>query len=125
MPFPPPSPVSLWLPVLLYMAGIFVSSSLSHPPTPAAVPDVSLHGVAYFGLTLLLIRALAGGTWRGVTVRVLAAAWAIAVLYGISDEWHQSFVPLRHPDVRDLVADAAGAGAAAIAAGAWSIIRRL
>lgn len=107
------------------MAGIFVASSLSHPPAPSSMPDTSLHGIAYFGLALLVIRALAGGAWQGVTLRVLAGAWLIAVLYGVSDEFHQSFVPLRQPDVRDLMADAAGAGAAAIVAGAWSIIRRL
>jgi VanZ family protein len=89
------------------------------------VPDVSLHEAAYFGLTLLLIRALAGGEWRGVTVATLMAAWVIAVTYGASDEWHQSFVPNRHAELRDLGSDAIGALAAVIVVGAWGIIRRL
>lgn len=33
----------------------------------------------------------------------------VAVLFGISDEIHQSFVPGRTPDLWDLVADAVGA----------------
>jgi VanZ family protein len=115
----------LWLPVMAYMAGIFYASSLSDPPMPSDVPDVSLHGAAYFGLTLLLIRALARGRWLGVTWWTLGAAWAIAVVYGMSDELHQSFVPNRHAEWRDLRADAIGAFAAAAGVWLWGIIRRL
>lgn len=115
----------LWIPVIVYMAAIFVVSGQSDPPMPADVPDVSLHGLAYCGLTLLLIRALSGGRWQGVTLATLAAAVVIAVLYGASDEWHQSFVPERHADWRDLRADAIGAVAAASVVGLWDIIRRL
>jgi VanZ family protein len=107
------------------MAGIFAASASSNPPTPSNVPDVSLHQAAYFGLTLLLIRAFAGGRSEGVTAVVLAAAWIVAVAYGVTDEWHQSFVPDRHADIRDLIADGVGALAATIAVGAWVIIRRL
>ena len=49
----------------------------------------------------------------------------IAVAYGVTDEWHQSFVPNRHADPRDLAADAIGACAAAASVKAWDIIRRL
>jgi VanZ family protein len=115
----------LWAPVVLYMAAIFVASSIQKPPTPSGVSDVSLHEAVYFGLTLLLIRALAGGRLAGVSPWTLVAAWCLAVAYGITDEWHQSFVPMRHPDVRDLIADGVGALAAAVVVGAWVIIRRL
>lgn len=117
--------VLLWAPVVVYMAGIFVASGMSNPPMPQDVTDVSLHQAAYFGLTLLLIRALARGRWAGVSVATLALAWAIAVAYGATDEWHQSFVPNRHAELRDLGSDAIGAFAATVVAGAWSIIRRL
>jgi VanZ family protein len=117
--------VWLWLPVVIYMAGIFFASSIPDPPVPSDVSDVSLHEAAYFGLTLLLIRAVSGGTWKGVTLATLIAAWAIAVAYGVTDEWHQSFVPNRHAEFRDLGSDAIGAFAATIVVGAWGIIRRL
>ena len=107
------------------MAAIFVASSISDPPVPSNVPDVSLHEAAYFGLTLVLIRALASGRLSGVTLGTLAAAWLIAVGYGVTDEWHQSFVPSRHAELGDLIADALGAVAATIVVGAWVIIRRL
>ena len=115
----------LWLPVVAYMAGIFYASSLPNPPVPSDVSDVSLHQAAYFGLTLVLIRALAGGRWAGVTGVTLAAAWLIAVAYGATDEWHQSMVPNRTAELRDLGSDAIGALAATIVVGAWGIIRRL
>lgn len=117
--------VWLWLPVVLYMAAIFFASSIPDPPVPSDVSDVSLHEAAYFGLTLLVIRAVARGEWRGVTAKTLAAAWLIAVAYGATDEWHQSFVPNRHAELRDLGSDAIGALAGTIVVGAWSIIRRL
>lgn len=120
-----PTALSLWLPVALYMAAIFFASSLSNPPVPPEVPDFSLHGAAYAGLTLATIRALARGRWRGVTAGALAGAWIIAVLYGITDEWHQSFVPERHAELRDLRSDAIGAFAAVVVVTAWGIIRRL
>jgi VanZ family protein len=107
------------------MAAIFVASSLSDPPKPSQLPDPSLHALAYFVLCALLIRACAGGAWRGVSAARLAIAWAVAVIYGASDEWHQSFVPGRTPDLSDVFADAIGAFIAVIAAGAWDIIRRL
>jgi VanZ family protein len=117
--------VWLWLPVILYMAAIFFASSIPDPPVPSDVSDVSLHETAYFGLTLLLIRALSRERWSGVTLATLAAAWCIAVAYGATDEWHQSFVPNRHAELRDLGSDAIGAFVAASVVGAWGIIRRL
>jgi len=46
---------------------------------------------------------------------------AVANLYGISDELHQSFTPFRTPDWHDVVADALGGalGAAAMAILPW------
>jgi VanZ family protein len=115
----------LWMPVAVYMAGIFIASSLQNPPIPYDVPDTDLHATAYFGLMLLVVRAVAHGTWVRVTYFTLLIAFAITVTYAVSDEWHQMFVPTRHADARDLAADAIGAAVAAIALKAWVIIKRL
>lgn len=115
----------LWLPVAVYMAGIFAVSSLEHPPVPSAVPDVDLHAAAYCGLMLVVVRALASARWTGVTYRTLLVAFVITVAYGITDEWHQMYVPSRSAELRDLAADAIGAAIAAVAVKAWGIIRRL
>ncbi len=107
------------------MAAIFFVSSLQDPPAPANIPDVRLHALAYFGLMVVVTRAVAHGTWTGVTVVRLAIAWLITVIYGVSDEWHQTYVPLRTAELRDVIADAIGAFAAGISLKAWVIIRRL
>jgi VanZ family protein len=117
--------VWLWLPVVITMAGIYYGASIPEPPMPPHVDDKSLHWGGYFVLTLLLIRAVAREQWSGVTLRAGALSVAIALAHGASVEWLQAYLPYRHADVRDLIADAIGAAAASAVAGAWSIIRRL
>ncbi len=48
--------------------------------------------------------------------RAYAVAGAISVLYAISDEYHQSFVPGRHADPFDVLIDSAGVVAVLLAA---------
>lgn len=118
-------PILLWMPVAIYMAAIFFASSMSTVPGPvgAAFSDTVLHMGCYGGLALVTLRALARGQWAGVSLGIALAAWLIATLYGVSDEWHQMYVPGRMSELRDLVNDAAGALVAVGAAGAWSIMR--
>ena len=47
----------------------------------------------------------------------------MAAAYGVSDEFHQSFVPMRSVEAMDVVADTVGASFAAFALYAWDIIR--
>jgi VanZ family protein len=114
----------LWGPVVLYMAALFVLSSQPVLPGASATPDWVQHGVAYAGLAAVALRATAGGRWRGVGLGSLTGAWLIASVYGVTDEIHQSFVPERMADVRDVVADTVGAALGLGAAWAWSIIKR-
>jgi len=65
---------------------------------------------------------LTGWRWRRIAGATLLGAFVITVLYGVSDEFHQSFVPGRTPDVADVAADAAGAALALTAAWAWAIL---
>jgi VanZ family protein len=100
------------------MAAIFYVSSLPDPPVPANT-DKSLHWLAYLGLAVLVVRALARGLPRPISLGVAAAAIAITVGYGATDEVHQMFVPGRTGDIYDLVADAAGAVAGTLACLLW------
>jgi VanZ family protein len=105
----------LWAPVALYMAMIFGFSAMPSPPAPPGpLGDKATHAVVYFGLSALIVRALAGGWWKPVSARMAILAAALATVYGATDEIHQSFVPPRQADRFDLLADAAGAGAAAL-----------
>jgi len=107
-----PSGLVLWTPVVLYAAAIFAASSIERPPAlPGGAPDYVVHAVVYAGFAAVLLRALSGGQWRGVTARRALGAALAAAAYGVSDELHQSFVPGRFVSLSDVLADAAGAAA--------------
>lgn len=114
----------LWLPVLVQMTLIFIASSIPDvPPLPGGMTDKQGHSLGYAILGVLLLRALAGGHMRGVTWRTALGTVLLATLYGVSDEFHQSFVPNRTSDVYDVLADATGAGAATTAGVALATLR--
>lgn len=92
-----------WLPALAWAALIFLLSSRPSVPVDLALGrDKLAHFLAYAVLGVLLAR---GQSRSGAPV---AAAYAIGVAYGASDEWHQSFVPGRASELGDFIADAAG-----------------
>ena len=102
-----------WLPVILWMALIFVVSS--QPALPRAPDDLldllakkAAHFGEYFVLAILVARAIGGA--RSLAWRELAIALGITLAYAASDELHQRFVPGRTPSPWDLVIDALGAG---------------
>lgn len=114
---------NLWWPVLAYMAAIFASSSVSDVPSPpAGLTDKHVHAALYAGLAALLVRALAGGSRRAITLTVCLGAACLATGYGVLDEFHQRLVPGRSFEGLDMIADAAGALSAAAALFAWGII---
>ncbi len=119
-----PAPgVSLWLPVALYMAVIFTLSSVSNPPDLPTGSDKSAHVLIYAGLSALLVRALAGGRLNRVTFGIIAAAILLSTFYGLSDEYHQRFVPGRSFELGDLFADTLGSAVAAGVIGLWGRMR--
>jgi VanZ family protein len=105
-----------WLPALLWLAVIFVATSLPDAPAPP-VPggDKAAHAIMYGVLAALVVYALAGRPrFRAALVLAGAAIAAVAAL----DEWHQRFIPGRSASVGDWVADTAGAGFALLVFGA-------
>ncbi len=86
----------------------------SSGPLPPRTPDLpGLDKLAHFAIYALLafLAARAFATLPAADrAQVLPWAGAVfAVLYGLGDEIHQSFVPGRNADLWDLVADASGA----------------
>jgi len=98
----------LWIPPLVYMLVIFQLSSESHPVPMIAehVWDKLLHFLEYGGLGALLYRAFRGEGFTGTAALIVAAV--TGATYGASDEWHQSFVPLRDSSIRDWLTDLLG-----------------
>lgn len=113
-----------WAAAAAWMAVIFALSAQSSLPdlTPGLpkVEEIVGHLSAYGVLAALLWWALRGSGAR------YAAAWALALamLYGLSDEVHQHFVPGRTMTVEDLAVDLIGAGLV-LAALTWARARRL
>lgn len=104
------SPRWLWGPVGLQLAIIFAASSIPYlREIPGGISDKSGHSIGYAMLAGLLLRALAGGRLAGVTWKRGIAAIVLATLYGVSDEFHQLFVPGRSADPYDVLADGVGA----------------
>ena len=115
------STVYYWAPVWFWMIAIFVASSIPSAKiqqsevagtlvvsAPLLANQFTIHVTEYGILALLLYRLI-------FHTRIMhpATIWFFAVvssvLYGISDELHQSFVPGRYPGLIDLGYDAMGA----------------
>jgi VanZ family protein len=102
---------------LAVMAVIFYLSSRSRLPDLDGGRDIqSIAG--HFGAYAALGASLAVFLrWLGWSpVLALLSAVALATLYGVTDEFHQSFVPNRMTDPKDLLVDFLGATAGALAA---------
>jgi VanZ family protein len=110
----------LWLPVLLWMGAIFALSAQPDLPHPSSgwldlVISSAAHMFLFGVLAVLFARALANRR------RAWSFALILTMLYALTDEFHQAFVPGRQPDLLDLLCDGAGA---ALALGLWLWIRR-
>ena len=117
-------PLWRWGPAVAWAAVLFTLSSMSRLPAgPDAFSDKHAHLTAYAILSALIVWGLTDGAPARTTWRIAAAAVVLATLYGVTDEWHQSFVPGREVSAADLKADAIGALVAAGALRAWAIIR--
>lgn len=99
-----------WLPVLLWMAVIFILSNQPDLPRHSSeLMDLFLkklgHVAEYAVLAFLLGRAWARGTVRATS---LVIPGLIAMVYAFSDEFHQWFVPGRYANPWDVMIDGLG-----------------
>jgi VanZ like family len=100
-----------WLPLFFYLGLIFYLSSLSFhlPFRPFRHFDKILHMIEYAILSLLFYRAIQDSIEEPLMRYVSFIAIGSCIFYGILDEYHQAFVPLRISDPYDVLADAIGA----------------
>ena len=101
------------LSLLLALAWMGVLFYLSHQPALDAPmlfsgQDKLFHAIVYGILGFLLLGSRTP-SMQGFTNTQVRGSILIASLYGISDEFHQYFVPGRNTDVWDWVADTLGA----------------
>ena len=102
---------SYWLPPLTLLVLIYL---LSSGPVPSSIPtfkfmDKLAHACVFSALAFLLMRAFISGGPDMTTSRAALVCFVLVCLYGVADELHQYFVPSRHCDVFDAMADAFGA----------------
>ena len=111
-----------WAPPLLYMALIFAISSMKQPPLPMPefewlTIDKIYHFIEYTILGGLVARAFLKAKPSVVPSQLVwGLAAVLSILYGASDEWHQTFVPGRLATVADWVADVLGSIAGVLGA---------
>lgn len=106
-----------YMPPVLLMGVIFYFSSRTGDQLGTLMPFFHLffpsmesfdwgHFIAYFALSLTFIWAIGGE--RPTWVQMLAAV-LLCLLYGLTDEYHQTFVAGRTSDWHDLRNDGIGA----------------
>jgi len=99
-----------WLPIILYCLLIYVQSSRPAPENLTGLPhlDKFLHLAAYAVLSAMFLRALKTLSTRENLKRAMMLSIFLSTLYGITDEFHQHFVPARSAELADVFADMAG-----------------
>ena len=112
--------INYWLPVIVWMGGIYWGSSLSVLPGPlsssswqAVLLRKTVHLAEYAVLATLLWCALrstcpAQTKVQPATLWSFPVAFVIALLYAVFDEWHQSLVPGREARLLDVGIDMVG-----------------
>ena len=96
-----------WLFVIIIAIAIFYISSLSFESAPAGGfgwKTTAYHFLAFFSLAFFLLPALS----KGKSKKLIFLAIVLAVLYGVSDEIHQFFVPGRHMAFSDVMINSCG-----------------
>jgi VanZ family protein len=91
---------------------------MSDPPLAGALQLVFADKVAHAAAYAVLGALAWGGAHARRARRPVLLAVTLATAYGVSDELHQAFVPNRHADVLDAVADLCGAVVGALIAAA-------
>ena len=102
--------LKFWFPVFLYSAIIFGVSALPNVKTPYSkfYFDKVLHMFLYMPFGFFLAKALNNSLNPLSKKMLMAAVVVFSLAYGLSDEFHQSFVAGRSSSREDAVADMVG-----------------
>jgi VanZ family protein len=99
-----------WFPVALYCCIIFGVSAIPSRELPQTLPnsDKLIHMSEYAVLAVLFARAIRHTSQREWHLLIWVMAIAFVAFYGITDEFHQSYVSGRSSDLADWLADITG-----------------
>jgi len=121
------SPIFLrGLPLFIWMGVIFFFSSLPGSEHPYQITlsyymeRKGAHIIEYAVLMLLTVRFATAIYSRETFEKILLLAAVFSITYGVSDEFHQFFVPYRGAKMSDVLID--GLGALLIGASLWLIM---
>lgn len=95
--------------LIIYCSFIYWLSSRQSLPTPMLFmhQDKIIHMGAYFIMGIFAWRFFNDYISKPLLISFISLCFCS--LYGLSDEWHQSYVPGRDADVMDWIADTLGA----------------
>lgn len=105
------------VPVIVYAGLIFFLSSIARLPEEISFInrlDKWAHFIEYYLFGFLTRRWLVNTGSRFLSNRSLYFTILIGICYGLSDEWHQSYIPGRDSTAEDVLSDALGVIAAAV-----------
>jgi len=88
-----------------------------------AYSDLVAHMIIYAALGAAVLYAWSDKFKEHHSIKVVCYTVVFCLLYGISDEFHQSFVPGRYVSGMDVVADTVGA--IVICTGWWVLTKKL
>ena len=99
-------------PVIFWAIVLFIFSSIHHPPQVKlfiSFDDKFKHVVVYCIFGFFIARAFYNQMrYSSLKRNLFLFTLLLGTLYGISDEFHQYFVPGRSSDILDVVADSIG-----------------
>jgi VanZ family protein len=105
--------IRYWLPIIIYMAAIFIASSrqkvaISDSYAISFLIFKTMHIIEYAFFYILCYRAFRNTVFP--KPYAFFYSFLFVLVYAISDEIHQRFVPTREGKFRDVIIDVIGGG---------------
>jgi len=101
-----------WVPLIIWICGIFVVSSIPGNPSPSPSPQVGaftheypLHITAFFCLFVLFYRMLNTKEKRAPLATILLLSLIFTMVVAFSKECWQILLPTRHFSLKDIFVD--------------------
>ena len=101
-----------WLPLIIWISGIFLVSSLqsdSFPAESSILTEYPLHITAFFVLFLLFYRLFHSNNKKATLTRILLYSFILTIIVSLSKECWQLLIPTRSFSLKDILIDGGAA----------------